>query len=80
MFDMLCIFQAVTINEEVKVQTKILDDLEIHVDVATEGLVAEAKHADEVRMKANNCYLYLCLILEVVILAILIVIYSTSKV
>jgi len=47
--------------------------------VATEGLVAEAKHADDVRKKSNNCYLYLCVVLEVVILAVLVVIYATSK-
>ena len=68
-----------TINEEVKVHTSILDELEIHVDVATEGLVEEAKHADSVRKQESNCYWYICLVLEAVILIILLVAYAITS-
>ena len=38
------------IGEEIKVQNAILDNLDTHVDVATDGLKEETKHAEEVRV------------------------------
>jgi len=55
-----------------------LDDLDTNVEDATVGLREESKHADEVRKKANNCYLYVCVLVEIVVLAILVVVYTTS--
>eukprot|EP00128_Syssomonas_multiformis_P007511 Colp12_sorted_trinity150504_noHs@33986 len=50
--------QAMEIGEEVKVQNAVLDNLDTHVDVATEGLKEETKHAEEVRVKGQVCYMY----------------------
>jgi t-SNARE complex subunit (syntaxin) len=65
---------AIEIGKETKVQTKILDELDLHVDQATVGLKNEAKHAEEVNRKSEVCYMYICIIVEVIVLVILILI------
>lgn len=67
-------WQAIEIGKETKVQTKILDELDLHVDQATVGLKNEAKHAEEVNRKSEVCYMYICIIVEVIVLVILILI------
>lgn len=49
----------------------VLDSLDMHVDVATEGLKEETKHAEEVRIKGQVCYMYICIVIEVVIILIM---------
>ena len=45
-----------------------------HVDSATDALTSEAKHADEVRRKAEGCYMYICVAVEFVIIILLLLI------
>lgn len=64
--------KAVTIGEEAKVHNRVMDDLDEHVDIATQGLREEAKHAEEIREKGKVCYMYMCVLVEVVVLCIII--------
>lgn len=66
--------KALVIGEETKIQSRMLDDLDIHVDVATIGLKEEAKHAEEVKEKGKVCYMYICAAIEIIVLFILILI------
>lgn len=66
--------QALTINEEVKTQNKILSKLDQQVDDATEGLRQEAQHAEQIRQKSQTCYLWLFAILELLIIFILLIV------
>jgi hypothetical protein len=66
--------QALTINDEVKLQNKILTKLDHQVDDATEGLRQEARHAEQIRQKSQMCVLYIFVIIEVLIIAILLVV------
>ena len=61
-----------TIGEEAKVHNRVMDDLDEHVDIATQGLREEAKHAEEIREKGKVCYMYMCVLVEVVVLCIII--------
>jgi hypothetical protein len=65
---------AIEIGKETKVQTKILDELDLHVDQATVGLRNETKHAEEVNRRSQVCYMYICIIVELIVLVILILI------
>jgi len=66
--------QALTINDEVKLQNKILTKLDHQVDDATEGLREEARHAEQIRQKSQMCVLYIFVIIEILIIAILLVV------
>jgi len=66
--------QALTMNEEVKLQNKILSKLDQQVDNATEGLREEAKHAEQIRQKSQMCYLYIFALIELIIILILLVV------
>lgn len=66
---------ALEIGKEVKVQSKILDQLDTHVDEATEGLREETRHAESIGRKGQVCYMYICICVEVIILVILILIF-----
>jgi hypothetical protein len=66
--------KAVAIGDESKLQNRMLDDLDVHVDIATEGLREEAKHADEVKETGKVCYMYICAAVEIIVLFILILI------
>lgn len=66
--------KAVTIGDETKIQNRMLDDLDVHVDIATEGLKEEAKHAEEVKEKGKVCYMYICVAVEIIVLFILIMV------
>jgi hypothetical protein len=50
------------------VQNAVLDNLDTHVDIATEGLKEETKHAEEVRVKGQVCYMYICIAVEIIII------------
>lgn len=52
-------------------QNAVLDSLDTHVDVATEGLREETKHAEAVRIKGQVCYMYICIVIEVVIILVM---------
>lgn len=54
--------------------TRLLDDLDTNVDIATAALQAEARHANEIKEKAQVCYMYICIAVEVIILVLLIII------
>ena len=56
------------IGEEIKMQNAVLDSLDGHVDVATEGLKEETKHAEAVRIKGQVCYMYICIVVEIIII------------
>lgn len=64
--------QAVAIKDETIEQNKILDNLDEHVDEATAGLKKETAHAELIRRKTNDCYLYVCIVVEIAILLILV--------
>ena len=70
--------QAVTIGEEAKIHKNILDQLDTQVDRAADGLRAEAKHADNVRIKSNTCAMYICVLLEVIVIIILLIVWFTK--
>jgi hypothetical protein len=61
------------------VHNKIIEDLDQHVDIATEGLKQEAQHAEQVRKSTRMCYMYICVAVEVVILVILIIVWFMNK-
>lgn len=61
------------IGQEAKVQVKIIDDLDRHVDIATEGLQQETKHAEQIRRKGQVCYMYICIVIEIVVILILVI-------
>eukprot|EP01033_Poteriospumella_lacustris_P011249 gene11248-7997_t len=65
--------KALAINEETKIHTRLLDDLDTNVDIATAALQAEAKHAHEIKEKAQVCYMYICIAVEVIVLVLLII-------
>lgn len=71
--------QAIHIGEEAKSQTKILNDLDTQVDKAAEGLKKEAQHAETIRIKSNICGMYICILIEVIIIVILLIIWFTQK-
>ena len=69
--------QAIAIGDEVKMSTRLLDDLEDNVDLATSSLNAEAKHAAAIKEKAKVCYMYICIAIEVIIIFLLIILLFT---
>ena len=66
--------QAFTMNDEIKLQNKILTKLDHQVDDATVGLREEARHAEQIRQKSQMCVLYICVLIEIIIIAILLVV------
>ena len=64
--------KALVINNEVKTQGKLMDDLEANVEQGIEGLQQEAEHAKQVREKSATFKLYVCLLLEFCLLLLLI--------
>lgn len=56
-------------------QSKILDQLDVHVDQTTDALREETKHTERIRDATNNCYGYICIVIELVVLIILILIF-----
>lgn len=59
------------IGEEIKIQNVVLDQLDVHVDIASEGLKEETKHAETVRIQGQVCYMYICIGIEIVIILIM---------
>jgi len=66
--------QAFTMNDEIKLQNKILTKLDNQVDDATVGLREEARHAEQIRQKSQMCVLYICVLIEIIVIAILLVV------
>lgn len=64
--------KAGAINQEVNLQGRLLEDLEEHVEAGITGLHEEAEHAAKVREKSRIYSLYICLVLEFIVLLILI--------
>jgi hypothetical protein len=65
--------KALAIGDETKMQTRLLDDLDTNVDIATAALQAEAKHAHEIKEKAQVCWMYICIAVEVIILVLMVI-------
>lgn len=61
------------IGQETRVQVKIIEDLDRHVDIATEGLQQETKHAEQIRRKGQVCYMYICIVIEIIVILILVI-------
>eukprot|EP01039_Chlorochromonas_danica_P008276 gene8276-9125_t len=66
--------QALQIGDETKAQVHLLDDLDSNVDIASAALQAEAKHTERIKDKAQMCYMYICVAVEILILFLLIVV------
>lgn len=65
--------QALTIGDEAKLSSRLLDDLDGNVEMATAALHAEAKHAERIKEKARVCWMYVCIAAEIVVIVILLV-------
>mmetsp|Transcript_8055 Transcript_8055/g.13402 ORF Transcript_8055/g.13402 Transcript_8055/m.13402 type:complete len:229 (-) Transcript_8055:1043-1729(-) len=65
--------KARVIGDETKTHTRLLDDLDTNVEIATAALQAEAAHAAEIKEKGQVCYMYICIAVEVAILLLLII-------
>ncbi len=63
---------------EAKAHTRLLDDLDSNVDIATAALQAEAKHAEKIKEQTQMCWMYICIAVEVIILFLLIVVMFTT--
>ncbi len=70
--------QAIHIGEEAKVHQQILGQLDLQVDRAADGLKQEARHADNVRIKSNVCGMYVCVLVEVIVIIILLIVWFTK--
>ena len=70
--------KAIVIGEEAKSHTRLLDDLDSNVDIATAALQAEAKHAEKIKEQTQMCWMYICIAIEVIILFMLIIIMFTA--
>jgi len=64
--------KAQVINNEVNLQGKLLEDLEDNVEIGIVGLQDEAEHAKVVREKSRVFYMYVCILVEFIILMLLI--------
>jgi hypothetical protein len=62
---------ALTIGDEAKMSTRLLDDLDGNVEMATAALQAESKHAERIKDKSKVCWMYLCIVFEIIIIIIL---------
>lgn len=62
-----------TIGEEAKEHIRILDKLDTQVDQATDSLREEAKHAQKINKQTQMCSYYICIAVEVIIIAILLI-------
>lgn len=66
--------KALAIGEESKMHVRLLDDLDGNVEIATAALQAESKHAERIKDKAQVCYMYICIVVEVLIIMLLLII------
>lgn len=65
---------AITIGEEAVVHNKLIDNLNIQVDVASATLNEETKHVNKVRESSNMCSMYICVVVEIIIVVILLIV------
>lgn len=70
--------KALEIGDEAKSHTRLLDDLDSNVDLATAALQAEAKHAEKIKEQTKMCWLYICCAVEIIVLFLLIVVMLTT--
>lgn len=49
------------------------------MDEATDRLIEEAKHAHKIKEQTNNCYMYMCIVIELIVLAILVAVILMQK-
>ena len=66
--------RALTIKDESTLSVKLLDDIDNNVDSATIDLSNETRHAVEIRRKASNFPLYVCIIVLIIILVFLLIV------
>jgi len=66
--------QAQDMHSESLMHERLLDNMEGNIDLAVVSLAAEARRAAKVREKVFSFRLYVCLVLEVVILVLLLLI------
>lgn len=71
-------YQATTIGEEAKQQTKLIEQLDIETESSTDALRNETKHVHVVWEQANICWLYVCIAVEFVVLFLLVILGFTS--
>ena len=64
---------ALNIHEETTLHTRLLDDFDTDVSIATAALQAEATRASKIKERTQMFRLYICLAFEVVILFILLI-------
>ena len=60
--------QAIDIGDEANVQNNLLSNLDESVEAGAEALREEAQHADTIRKKSKMCKLYICILVELVVL------------
>ena len=60
--------QAIDIGDEANIQNSLLSNLDESVEAGAEALREEAQHAETVRKKSKMCKLYMCIIVELMVL------------
>ncbi|KAJ1426757.1 hypothetical protein B484DRAFT_450528 [Ochromonadaceae sp. CCMP2298] len=65
--------KALLIGDEAKTHTRLLDELDTNVESATDALTTETAHAAEIREKGKVCYMYICIVVELVVLLLMII-------
>jgi t-SNARE complex subunit (syntaxin) len=65
--------KAILIGDEAKTHTRLLDALDTNVESATDALQAETAHAAEIREKGKVCYMYICIVVEIIVLLLLVI-------
>jgi hypothetical protein len=71
--------KALAIGDETKLQNKLLESMDEHIDSTAESLKAEAKHAQQVRDTGKVTYMYICIAVEVLVLVVLVAIMFIKK-
>ena len=64
---------AVAIGDEARIHTRLLDDLDETVEIATTALQAESKHAEAIKEKSKICYMYICIAVQVIVIVLLLI-------
>ena len=64
-------------HEEASIHERLLDNMESNIDVTAISLHAEAKRAAALKERVGNFRLYVCLIVEILILFLLLLLLAT---
>jgi t-SNARE complex subunit (syntaxin) len=51
-----------------------MEELDTHVDDATDKLKAETRHAELIKERTSDCKAYICILVEVIVLCIMVVV------